>query len=418
MPHHKATIAHITASFLAALTLLGCQQNETPKAASSAPSQLAVAVPARAGAVEGKTENSDQFIWELFTQFTAPAPQAKPSQVVFETWASDEDTFNLKPHWPTAAEPKRFHISVLELAKRLPATPVAPKSGAIRAFNIDVDCKPPTGAAVGGFPATGTPTPCVAEQVQRNKPQFDYIVDHGLNTQAGLAAAYKKNFKVEMPAEAIGVKGDWVPLPALLQWIPQIGDLNNARKLYYTTHVANVEYALVAMHVSSRQNPNWVWATFEHKLNPGRCDSIGCFDTFGSTVAEVLPNKAEANTQYGDCPKTPQLKSLMDKSNLSPVWQNYCLKSTQVDYTAPDGTPSALGNSVIEGIVGNGSIAASSCIGCHAYASFGPTGAPTATAKAMLPFNPAGKPIPGVLAGSLQYDFMWGVLAAPAQPSN
>jgi hypothetical protein len=84
-----------------------------------------------------------------------------------------------------------------------------------------------------------------------------------------------------------------------------------------------------------------------------------------------------------------------------------------VDYTAADGTPYALGNSVIEGIVGDGTIAASSCIACHVYASFGSRGSPTSSATAMLPFNPTGKPIPAVLAGALQFDFMWGVLLAP-----
>lgn len=100
----------------------------------------------------------------------------------------------------------------------------------------------------------------------------------------------------------------------------------------------------------------------------------------------------------------------MIRSNLSPVWENYCLKSTQVDYNAPDGTPSVLGNSVIERIVGNGTIAASSCISCHVYASFGVNGEPTDSAKAMLPYNPTGEPIQGVLKGSQQFDFMWGVL--------
>ena len=103
----------------------------------------------------------------------------------------------------------------------------------------------------------------------------------------------------------------------------------------------------------------------------------------------------------------------MDQANLSPVWENYCLKSTQVDYNAADGTPYVLGNSVIERITGGGTISASSCIACHVYASFGSNGTPTASATAMLPFNPTGNPIPGVLAGSLQFDFMWGVLNAP-----
>jgi hypothetical protein len=50
-------------------------------------------------------------------------------------------------------------------------------------------------------------------------------------------------------------------------------------------------------------------------------------------------------------------------------------------------------------------------------ASFGPNGAPTAAAKGMLPFNPTGKPIPGVLAGSKTLAFMWGVAYKPPKPS-
>jgi hypothetical protein len=168
------------------------------------------------------------------------------------------------------------------------------------------------------------------------------------------------------------------------------------------------------MHVSSRQNPNWVWGSFEHQMTPGRCDDLGCFDTFGAKDPAVPPNRGTVNTQYGPCLKTPALQAMMKKANLSPVWENYCLKSTMVDYAAADGMPYALGNSVIERIVGNGTVAASSCIACHVYASFGKDGKPTSAATAMLPYNPTGAPIQGVLAGSDQFDFMWGVLLAPA----
>ena len=152
---------------------------------------------------------------------------------------------------------------------------------------------------------------------------------------------------------------------------------------------------------------------FEHQLTPGRCDDIGCCDTFGAVDPQVLPNHEEINTQYGPCAKTAALKSAMAAAKLSPVWDNYCLKSTQVDYYGPDGTPSVLGNAVIERIVGNGTVAASSCIACHAYASFGKDGTPLPATTHMLPFNPTGKPIPAVLEDSLQFDFMWGVLLAP-----
>jgi hypothetical protein len=375
----------------------------------SARDTVAVAVPARAGAVDGTAESSDAFIWRLFTEFAAPLSRARPSPVVFETWASDEDTFAAAPHWPGPNEPKKLHASVLgRMTTSHLASPRLAAQG-----TIDVSCAPPGNAAVGGFPTTGTPVPCIAEETKRNRPQFDYIVNNKLNTQAGLAAAFAKSFKVDMPISAIAVKADWIPVQTLLQWIPKLGNIGTIRKLYYTATSGSVEYAVVALHVSSRQNPNWVWGTFEHQLNPGRCDSIGCFDSFGARIPAVFPNQNEVNTQYGACPKTEPLRLMMARANLSPVWANYCLKSTQVDYNAPDGTPYALGNSVIERIVGNGTVSASSCIGCHVYASFGSAGKPTNAATAMLPYNPTGSPILGVLQGSLQFDFMWGVLLAP-----
>ncbi len=200
--------------------------------------------------------------------------------MVFETWASDRRYLLENPPLARAgradeAAGERARSGEVARGARIAGEPELPQA-------IDVPCKPPVGAAVGGFPIGGTPTPCIAEQVARNRAQFDYIVNNNLNTQAGLAAAYAKSFKVEMPVESIAVKGDWIPLPALLRWIPQLGDIANIRKLYYTQTVGSVEYALLSLHVSSRQNPNWVWGTFEHQMNPGRCDYIGCFDSFGA----------------------------------------------------------------------------------------------------------------------------------------
>lgn len=395
--HQGKTMSKAISSIVAALSLAAFAASP-----ASAQQTVVVAVTAKAGIVNGTKQNSDAFIWKLFTEFTAPVIKTAPKPVIFETWASDADTFNPNPVWPSPTAARKFQASVLQTVK-------SPHPGTA----IDAPCKAPGNAAVGGFPSSGTPTPCIAEETKRNKPQFDYIVANGLNTQAGLKAAYAKSFVVTMPTSAIAVKGDWIPLPTLLQWIPNLGSIDNIRKFYFTTTSESVEYALVALHVSSRQNPNWVWGSFEHQFNPGRCDNLGCFDSFGATKPAVLPNKSAVNTQYGACTKTKPLLALMAAANLSPVWQNYCLKSSQVDYTAADKTPYALGNSVIERIVGNGTVSASSCIGCHVYASFGANGAPTGAATAMLPYNPTGNPIMGVLAGSIQYDFMWGVLLAP-----
>ena len=388
----------------------------------AAQSTLAVAVPAQAGVVNGERENSDAVIWRLFTQVAAPASKAAASPVVFETWASDDDTFNVNPVWPAGNAPTKLHVSVLEAIKSLSFDQPDNLSKQLNKFSlasvpIDVPCKPPPNSAVGNFPTNGKVSPCIGEQTKRNRPMFDYIVNNHLNTKAGLAAAFANSLKVEMPVESIAVKSDWVPLNDLLRWVPGLNDETTARRLYYTTTVATGnrpgEYALVALHVGSRQNPNWVWGTFEHHLNPGRCDYIGCFDSFGATIPAVSPNRVVFGSQYGVCQKTKRLKELMAKEDLLPVWENYCLKSTEVDFTSANGTPYVLGNSVIEGIVGNGTVAASSCISCHSYASFGPEGSPTGAATAMLPFNPTGKTIAAALAGSKTFAFMWGVFLAP-----
>src|SRR5579863_10153123 len=78
---------------------------------------VVVAVPAQAGAVQGTTANSDAFIWQLLTQFAAPASSKSPKPVLFETWASDEETFSTNPHWPQPNRPLRLHTSALDVAK-------------------------------------------------------------------------------------------------------------------------------------------------------------------------------------------------------------------------------------------------------------------------------------------------------------
>lgn len=365
-----------------------------------------VTVPAQAGAVNGRSENSDAFMWHVFTQTVTPAP-GNPALVEFETRASDEDTFTLKPAWPAAGAAKKLHQSLL-LTVNNPHTPPA------------LNCSPPGNPGVGGFPLTGTPAPCIAEETRRNRPQFDYIVKHDLYTQNGLLQAYGNKFKVDMPVSSVSVKADWVPAQTLVQWLPQLKNTDGVKSRYYTATVVEngqtTTYGLVSMHISSKQNPKWIWATFEHQLNPGRCDSIGCYDSFGAQKPVVPPDRSQANTQYGACAKTDALTSEMKNANLAPVWANYCLKSTQVDYTSADGTPNVLANSVIEGITANVNVASASCIACHAYASFGPGGIPRPQAKAMISYNPNGKPIPGILSGSQQFDFMWGVLIAPLGP--
>ncbi len=353
------------------------------------PSPVIVA-PALAGKVDGYAGKSDRYMWEVFTSIVKPA--ASPGTAVFETWATDEDIYQANPSWPSAGAERRIHASRRQVNFHFAGSDLPP-------------CATPENPWVANFPLKG----CLAEMVYRDRLQYNYIVNNGLNTQAGAAAFYASRKVVSFPGKSMALKVDWVPIKDLLKWVPELGSLANVRQAYYTVISEGVEYGMVAMHISTAANPNWVWGTFEHQNNPGRCDAIGCYDSFGARKRVVLPDESKPNTQYGACKKTPELKSIMNAAGLSSVWENYCLKSTQVTYTNDDGKPTVLTNSVTERLSVNGELIGS-CITCHANAAFGSTGAPTNAAMTMLAYNPVGKPIKDVFKDAKANDFMWGIV--------
>lgn len=73
---------------LGLISVVGCKSS-SPIASNPANPGTVVAVPARAGAVVGKTENSDAFLWELFvSQIAVPVTKGNPSPAAFETLVS------------------------------------------------------------------------------------------------------------------------------------------------------------------------------------------------------------------------------------------------------------------------------------------------------------------------------------------
>ena len=368
------------------------------------------AAPARAqGAALPWGQASDMVAWETFAQITAPSGNPAAHKVEFETWASDKDIYSTtSPKWPSATAPKTLQVSALGNAfphGRVHTLAITPS-----------DCKTkseggPQDPAAGSFPANG----CIGEEVRRNWASFQYIVANNLYTSAGLSAAFAAAFKVDLPADSIEFKGDWVKLADLESWL-KIDD-STVRKNYYvssaTDGTGTAEFALVAFHFSTKQIKNWVWSDFEHKMNPGRCDDTGCHDTFGAVVADVAA-KSPANQQYGDCDKTPGLQSLLDNAGIDPVWRNYCLKGSQIDFLDAADKPTILGNSVIERINAGVVIPNSSCITCHAYASFNKSGAIN-TFIFRKP-EPKGLVQPERMVNFLGNDFIWGISTIPRSP--
>jgi len=125
--------------------------------------------------------------------------------------------------------------------------------------------------------------------------------------------------------------------------------------------INNICYALGGIHLISKLIDKWVWATFEPQnqtTNPQRCVVLGCNDPWGSVPAQ----SSGAATQLSQ-----PLSQLMSAAGLAPEWQNYRLDGVQVDFLDPNGKPSVLGNSIIEGDnAGNPTLMkSSSCITCH-----------------------------------------------------
>jgi len=346
---------------------------------------------------------ADEVAWEIFVQLVSPAGDPKNPKVEFETWASDQDIFDASPaRWPSIGGQKALRRSVLSHSAAGGVRPMALPS------TTDLECPPPglSGAAKGDpFPAKG----CLGEEVRRNWASFQYIVGNSLDTKAGRVAFAKAGKIVDFPSDAIEFKGDWAPVGDVAQWV---GIPPEDVKNHYYVSSATVggkkdDYALVALHFSSKLTKNWIWADFEHVKNPGRCDTIGCRDDWGSTIEKTKPNKDTWKEYEQGCPRTKALEALEAATGVADVWKNYCMKATQIDFVAADGSK-LLGNSVIEPLAANIPVSKSSCITCHGGALFDKsTGAPF---FGILSANPVG-PLPAYDKSKYaSYDFVYGLL--------
>ncbi len=411
-----------TVTVLTALVITGIGLTSTVNAQSSA---SATGIGYSPGAA------LDKISWQSFIEVVKPAPAPNPTgALTFETWATDAETFDSSttpPVWPSGPSvernDKRFQTTLLGIHRPAGLKALVDDNG------VPVPCSQPSNAAAGNFPTPATakpPTNCLAEEVRRNKPAFDFIVQNNLYSTAGLQANFPSSKAIEFPQSkdlskaGTEIKIDWVPVNTIVTWLnanlKQPVNAAFVRKNYFITQQKDgTAYALVSMHISIKDRPNWLWATFEHQLNPGRCDTMGCYDKFGMPAAYAsIPPASTSNTQYQACSnKTAELTKMF--AGLPAVWKNYCLKDTQIDFVstqpATKGQPLLNGDSVVERILAGVPIAQSSCISCHAYATFGNKGCIAGTNPGLN--SPA--PIGAVTqqTGQKRYDFVWGLIAMP-----
>lgn len=371
---------------------------------------VSISAPGWARDPEPAMNQPDMVAWQFFARVNRYAATPGNNNALFETWASDPETFNLNPQWQPASPTPAIKALVASALAR-----------GIRSVHPRIEVVPPPSNCVTSWKPGNTP--CIGEDVHRNRPTFDYIVQNGLYTQAGLSKAFGR--PISFPVGSIEVKADWIPIEELQSWNgTNPADVN---ALYHVNTVrlpngTTASYALVAMHLISKLVPNWTWATFEHWKNPGRCDDIGCHDDFGAQQSDVVPN-AQPNQGYAYCAHSGSLKALFGEAGLADVWLNYCLKGSQTDFITSTGQTTLLGNSVIEALNAGVPVNQSSCMSCHSTAAFNKQGSPLVVG---FQNNETGAPQPTWFTGPGPYspypyqqsDFVWAIPACAVPNGN
>jgi hypothetical protein len=175
--------------------------------------------------------NPDKVAWQLFIQVNS---RAGGSNAVFETFASDTDTFKPNPQYPTGPTPSTLHPPILETFAR----DTALRNGVL------LPALPPN------------PNRPISEESRRNRPAFDFIVQNNLYKVSGLKAAFGKT--ISFPVDAIEVKANWVPVNSIPNFTNNQVTVAQVSQLYHVNSDNNGnKYALVSMHIISKQVPNW-----------------------------------------------------------------------------------------------------------------------------------------------------------------
>jgi hypothetical protein len=343
----------------------------------------------------------DEFNWSLLVAISKKAPDSLqfkvgPNEVttnnaVWETWADDPFTF---PREPDPANPPKWE------ERNKPASgkqglAIQPVTQLQLRFN-----RAPVGLhaqALINLPSNG-------EAVFRNKSSFDFIIRNQLFYREGLAAAFKKGVNdnqfltgplLQFDAAAVELKAVYRPLG------PEAGNpavpVLTKDNCHWNYDAKGNPIGLVALHIMSKQIPNWTWATWEWSGNadqpqptgnPGRSDWYGSRDMFGvvynGTPHYQAPHvDARKNLvfglQYPSGSVSEELKKQFQDAGYSHEWQkewsNYRLKGSQIDFTDAAGAAVLLGNSVTE----DGFVQSSSCMTCHGNAAVAANGGPNAS---------------------------------------
>ena len=300
--------------------------------------------------------NPDRYAWRLFVALNWPADLKQKSAdaskqfgalgpVVWETWrnvrnnAADtaflEDGSDPGP-WLGKETPSEKQIAEMDSV----SVQEAIRRERLRRANVPLP-------AFQDIPGLRT-----RNETRMNKETYEFVRLNKLyNIDAQLQLFTDGRKTIDLPVRAKEIKAQW----------REIADTEAEKQRYHWSKGSDGKiYGLTALHIITKDLPNWFWTTFEHIDNKlpetggGRPGNVGW----------LLPSRDRVA-----CPQPPH------NCDLAPggfglqgtKWENYRLRGSQIDFIDSRGNATILANSQPEGPFQ----LTSSCITCHARATIG-----------------------------------------------
>ena len=305
-------------------------------------------------------ERSDEYAWRLFIALNWPADAVARTAdhrsrvgadrpVVWETWRSAGDVYREDGADPGPWGPGRRDEAVTA-ARRF-------ETFSLRDF--------PNARHVVHGVMVPLVDPLVdakrLTEIRLSRATYQFIRTRELYNVEGQLRAAAGAGSVTFPLGAKEVKAKWRP----------ISDAERGR--YHTLRVTFADgtqrlYGLTALHIASKDLPDWFWATFEHVDNASLPDGEGW----------RLPSHDDfaCRGTSADCNRAPGGVGLEGT-----VWQYYRLRGSLTRFVDAVGAPRRLANSELEA----GFQSTASCITCHSRASIGVGAAVDPAAPLRLP---------------------------------
>jgi hypothetical protein len=313
--------------------------------------------------------NPDKVAWDLFVELNRPALKGKrgvpdPNKKhgalgprVWETWKQTSTPGN-EVFLENGADPGKWDTPQKTSQGELKKVFSLPKSEVIRLLDAPAMNSAETGSAETGLDKRLSEALVLNDNAQEskiNQPGFDFIVREHLYSLDGQERFRATGCKVEFPVGTINVKASW------RRFTPEeIEAGKDARYYTYTEPDGKKKWGLTGFHMTSKDIPNWLWATFEHVDNPPpEIPDLDRYTEFLNPRQSPSPPPTEYSVEQ-------RLRKVPEPLR-NTYWQNYVLRGTQVDFVDSMGNSTLLGNTQLE----NGMQVTASCIGCHGRSTIG-----------------------------------------------